>query len=368
MRPAPSVASAVVLGSLIALATGPSNSVVVARQAPEVVASGLDNPRGLAFGPEGALYVVEAGRGGAGPCIPVGTGVGCFGLTGAVTRIWRGGSERIFSGLPSLAHADGQATGAHDISFQGRGNGYVIFGLGSNPANREVLEDAEPAAAILGRLARFTPGGRGSLVADIAHVEAVRNPDGGVPDTNPYAVLALPLGQVVADAGGNAVYGVLHNWFVLTLGVFPTRMVNLPFPPFTAVPMQAVPNSLALGPDGQIYVGELTGFPFPPGGARVSRLVPGHAPRVVFDGFTNIIDLAFGRDGSLFVLQFAANGLLNPPPLSSIVRVWPNGTRTTVDAPGLVAATGLAVGRDGALYVSNHGTSVGTGEVLRIVP
>jgi glucose/arabinose dehydrogenase len=32
-----------------------------------VVMSGLDNPRGLAFGPEGALYVAEAGRGGPGP-------------------------------------------------------------------------------------------------------------------------------------------------------------------------------------------------------------------------------------------------------------------------------------------------------------
>jgi glucose/arabinose dehydrogenase len=31
-----------------------------------VVMSGLDNPRGLTFGPQGALYVAEAGRGGAG--------------------------------------------------------------------------------------------------------------------------------------------------------------------------------------------------------------------------------------------------------------------------------------------------------------
>ena len=32
----------------------------------EVVASGLDQPRGLNFGPDGALYVAEAGRGGKG--------------------------------------------------------------------------------------------------------------------------------------------------------------------------------------------------------------------------------------------------------------------------------------------------------------
>jgi hypothetical protein len=38
------------------------------------VMSGLANPRGLAFGPEGALYAAEAGRGdigeGDGPCAP----------------------------------------------------------------------------------------------------------------------------------------------------------------------------------------------------------------------------------------------------------------------------------------------------------
>ena len=33
----------------------------------DVVASGLDSPRHLAFGEDGALFVAEAGRGGAGP-------------------------------------------------------------------------------------------------------------------------------------------------------------------------------------------------------------------------------------------------------------------------------------------------------------
>ncbi len=118
----------------------------------------------------------------------------------------------------------------------------------------------------------------------------------------------------MADAGGNAVYGVLHNGQVLTLAVFPNRPQALPFPPFAVIPMQAVPNALTQGPDGAIYVGELTGFPFPPGGANLYRLVAGQAPTVFRSGFTNIIDLAFGPDGSLLVLQIDANGLLNAPP------------------------------------------------------
>jgi hypothetical protein len=74
--------------------------------------------------------------------------------------------------------------------------------------------------------------------------------------------------------------------------------------------MQAVPTSVTVGPDGAYYVGQLTGFPFPVGGARVFRVVPGHRPRVFARGFTNIIDIAFDRRGRLHVLEIAANGIL----------------------------------------------------------
>src|SRR6476620_9796839 len=66
------------------------------------VMSGLDNPRGLAFGPEGALYVAEAGHGAGAVtdpandsrCFAVGPGTGCYAPTGAITRLWRGQQEK----------------------------------------------------------------------------------------------------------------------------------------------------------------------------------------------------------------------------------------------------------------------------------
>src|SRR3954464_8199099 len=73
-------------------------TAIGAAEAPRVtvVARGLDNPRGIAFGPEGALYVAEAGGGGSGPCTPfeLGGEPVCFGPTGAVTRVSHGRQER----------------------------------------------------------------------------------------------------------------------------------------------------------------------------------------------------------------------------------------------------------------------------------
>jgi hypothetical protein len=327
----------------------------------ETIAEGLDNPRGLAFGPKGALFVAEAGRGGPGPNLckasPFGPGQICYGPTGAVTRIWRGEAERVVEALPSLAPpaSGAMAIGPHDVSFRGH-RGYIVTGLGAEPDARD---DLEAVGGLFGHLWQFWPGLR--RIADISGFEADQNPDGVVPpDSNPYSVLATHEGQYVADAGGNFL-ALVRRGEISLVAVFPARGT----PPF-----QAVPTSIARGPGGDIFVGQLTGIPFPVGAANVYRVSRDGDVEVYASGFTNIIDIAFDRRGRLYVLEFATNGIPQGPP-GALWRVPRGGgtksesTQIQVEGLTLIAPGGLAIGH-GAIYISNQSTSAGEGEVVRI--
>ena len=196
-------------------------------------------------------------------------------------------------------------------------------------------------------------------------------PDGGALDSNPYEVLTRPRFDVVVDAGANALLKVGAKKHISTIAVFPDRMVDAPpflgLPAGTKIPMQAVPTSVAVGPDGAYNVGQLTGFPFPVGAANVYRVVSGMAPTVYASGCTNIVDLAFGRDGKLYVLEIAKNSLLSGDPAGALLRVSNGGGQATVVASaGLVYPTSFTSGPDGKIYVSNNSLSPTAGEVIRI--
>ena len=144
------------------------------------------------------------------------------------------------------------------------------------------------------------------------------------------------------------------------------RMVEFPPDSGSMMPMQAVPTSAAVWPDGAYYVSQLTGFPFPRGGATIWRVEPGGEPEAYAEGFTNILDLAFADDGSLYVLEMFTRSMLSGDPTGAITRIDADGSRTIVAREGLITPTGMTIGPDHALYVSNFGTSPTDGAVVRI--
>jgi hypothetical protein len=319
-----------------------------------VLMSGLDHPRGLAIGPEGGLYVVEAGRGGSGPCqiVLANEPPRCFGLTGAITRLWKGVQERVVTGLPSQANANG-ATGPHDISFIGRGGAYVSIGSGGNPSLRAGWG---PGGELFGTVVHMPTSGRWRVVADIGAFEVSDNPDHGVIDTNAFGLLAEPSVRFVADAGGNALLQVTANGEISVVATFPARLNS-------TRGTDSVPTDVVRGPDNALYVSELAGVNFAAGLANIWRVVPGSAPTVYRSGLQTVIDLDFGPDGTLYYLEHASGVFFGGP--GRVVHVLANGS-TAVVASGLTRPTSLLVDDDGTVYVTNNGVTPGTGQVLKI--
>jgi hypothetical protein len=189
-----------------------------------------------------------------------------------------------------------------------------------------------------GSLFRIKPSGQIIEVANLAEFEQEENPHPDLVESNPFDVADLGHGKaLVADAAGNDLLRVNTRGDVKALAIFPSSLVptaeakqvaGCPNPPVpelqelcdapAEVPAESVPTSVAVGPDGAYYVGELRGFPAGTGEARVWRVARNAKEadcgntskcRVVLDGFTTIIDLQFGPDGRLYVAQLEDAGL-----------------------------------------------------------
>ena len=339
------------------------SSDVTAVATTEVVMSNLNSPRGLAFGPDGSLYVVESGAPVInGPCATVARGQNCYSGTGSISRLRKGVQERVVTGLPSIYNpAIPDIAGPQHVAFQGTGNMYITIGWGGAPAARSQLGSL---SAGFGSLMLVKPNGKREAVADISAFEDANNPDGRFVDSNPYGLLVEAGRQYVTDAGGNSLFEISPSGKLSLLATFARVAVpSGPFnPPFAF--SEAVPTEVRRGPDSALYVSTLTGVPFLPGAATIFRVTPGNAPQPYAAGFTQVTAIEWGSDGSLYVLQYASGPFFGGP--GSLIRLKDN-VRTTIIAT-LTKPTGLAIGKDGAFYVAQNHAVPGAGEVLRIIP
>jgi hypothetical protein len=351
-----------------------------------VVASGLDSPRHLSVTRRGEVYVAEAGTGGN-DCIDVTEGEDtftvCAGTTGAITRVSRWGHQsRVVKGLPSL-DLNGEVIGPSDVERRGDTLTMTI-GLGGPPEARDQFVQehgwqyrrfATVQETNVRHHHRHQQGNhrqRLHTVADLADFETENNPHPAALDTNPNGLARDGHGWLVADAGGNDVLRVNRHDRLRLVTALEDGMADAPpflgLPPGTQIPVEPVPTSAVRGPDGAVYISQLTGFPFPPGQSSIWRVGRDGEPRVWATGLTNVTDLAFDHSGRLYAVQLSDVGLLNvpenEPPSGSLVRVrrGSDEPRTVID--DLEAPFGVAL-HHGHAYITTCTVCTDGGQVRK---
>ncbi len=321
------------------------------------LASNLDNPRGVTVGLNGWVYVAQAGRGGSNAG---------YGATGKITRFRSGERQTWRSGLPSVISEEG-ASGPHGVAQLPDGRVFTVVGGGPENLNTQFGEVLRVRPGLTVRIADIAT--YQDTHPDTTDLDMPPNPT----DSNPYGLARVGNRLLVTDAGGNELLIVNPaTRGIRTVAKFPNAGA------------EAVPTTVAVGPDGYWYVGELKGFPFTPGASRIWRIAPwardvtcdpaataSQACHLFATGFTSIVSMAFGPDGSLYVIEMVKNGVLGYfTGTDTVGALWKlrRGVKTEILPGRFTLPGGVAVSRSGNIYVTNKSVSVGTGELLRITP
>jgi hypothetical protein len=325
-----------------------------------VVASGLNGPRGLKFGPDGALYVAEAGSGGDSggfSCEQVPSPVGPYhgGPSARVSRITVAGQRTtVVDGLPSAKSSlpSGDTVGAADVAFIG-GDLYVLLaGGGCSHGN-----PGKPNGVIKVNINQ----GTWNYVANLSAFQAanpVANPAPSVDDREPdgtwYGMVAVRGDLYATEPNQQEIDRISPT----------TGKINRVVDVSPSSKTWVGPTGITY--HGNFFFGNLSPFPISPGSANVFKLTPSGNFKGWDAGFTTVVGLAFDNHDRLYVLELSDAPGFPTPGAGKLVRVSPSG-RVKDILTGLVVPTAMTIGPDGAIYISNFGAAPpGLGQIIRV--
>jgi hypothetical protein len=334
-----------------------------AGQARTVFVTGLNNPRGLKFGPNGDLYVAEGGLGGgftttAEQCeqVPeVGPYSGDF--TARISRISPAGVRTtVADGLASSqtsADSGSLVSGVADVAFVGNQLYALMAGAG---CSHGLLGTTN---AIL----RINSDGTATQIADLSafqktHPVANPNPEDFEPDGTWYGMVAVRGDLYAVEPNHGEVDRISPETGAIE------RVVDV-----SATQGHIVPTAIAY--HGNFFFGNLGTFPIVPGTEVILKMTPSGQLKERASGLTTVLGVAFDSRGRLYVLEsMTAPGFPGPSELGTgtIVRIDHSGKVETV-ATGFSFPTAMTFGPDGALYVSNVGFAgpvPGLGQIVRV--
>ena len=361
----PSLSVAVTVALALSAAVGAAYTRPSAQAATVTLfASGLNNPRGLAFGPDGALYVAEGGLGGtattsSADCDQVPPPVGPYsgGYTARISRIdSQGGRTTVADGLPSSQTSTllgSLVSGVADLAFVGG----QLYALEAGGGCSHGLIDTDNTVL------RVNADGTTTSVANLSafqrsHPVAQPEPGDFEPDGTWYSMVAVRGSLYAVEPNHGEVVRIVPDTGEIT------RVIDV-----SAARGHIVPTAIAW--KGNFFFGNLGVFPISPGTSSIFKLTPSGSLRLWAAGLTTVLGLVVGPRDEMYVLEsMTAAGFPGPAELGAgrIVEIDPNGQQQIL-ATGFSFPTAMRMGPDGALYVSNLGFGgpvAGLGQVFRV--
>lgn len=358
------------LMSVPARAGAPSNSRATA--VATVFATGLVNPRGLTFGPDGKLYVAEGGypvapmtaapAGLGGLCSAGASGPGeYFGSTtgSRISRIdARGHVETFVDGLPS-SEAGGLASGVADVAFIGHTLYAIFAGAGCSHG----------VPSIPNGVIRVNQNRSWTMIANLSafqQAHPVAHPTDAItgdfePDGTWYSMISVR-GDLYAVEPN---HGELDK--ITTSGKV-SRVIDISASQGHVVPTVVTHH-------GVFYVSNLGQFsPAALNTQSVYRITPRGHIKVVATGLSKVLGIASDWRGRIYILEtsYSTTDPGPEPATARLIRIEPNGDQEVLlDASSgiLSVASGMTLGPDGALYISNVGFGappIGLGQIVRV--